>query len=82
MLSHTSQKHDAAHVLINNAGHYRRFEEARRWTESYMNEAFGTGAAFRIPEKKDFYRGPGAQSRGDTAEPEGSESDGDLSDEG
>ena len=74
------QKHDAVHILIHGATHYKRFESARKRVEDYVNEGLGEGAAFRIPETKGFYRGPGAQGAGEAASPEGSESDGDESD--
>ena len=77
-----SQKHDAAHLLINNAAHYRRVEQARKWTEQYMNAELGKGAAARIPETGGFYRGPGARgARGEAVnDSESSDSDGDQSD--
>ena len=72
------QKHDAAFLLIRGKTHYDGFEGARKKTEAYINERLGLGAAFRIPETANFYRGPGASSGdedSDVESPTGSSDD-------
>ena len=72
------QKHDAAFLLIRGTTHYNHFEGARKKAEAYINERLGLGAAFRIPETANFYRGPGASSGdedSDVESPTGSSDD-------